>query len=71
MDIGMPRLNGYDATRRLREWAWARSVTVVALSGWREDGDRAKSREAGCDGHMMKPFELKDLEPYLIGPPTP
>jgi PAS domain S-box-containing protein len=65
MDIGMPRLNGYDATRRLRERPWGSSVTVVALTGWGQDGDRENSRVAGCDGHLVKPVLLDDLLPYL------
>jgi PAS domain S-box-containing protein len=65
MDVGMPRLNGYEATRRIRERPWGRAVTVVALTGWGQDGDRRSSREAGCDGHLVKPVGLADLEPYL------
>ncbi|MFO0864599.1 MAG: ATP-binding protein [Gemmataceae bacterium] len=65
MDMGMPRLNGYDATRRLRERPWGKSVTVVALTGWGQESDRENSREAGCDGHLVKPVFLDDLLPYL------
>ena len=65
MDVGMPNLNGYDATRRIREQPWGRSVVVVALTGWGQDGDRAQSREAGCDGHLVKPVNLADLEKLL------
>jgi len=65
MDVGMPRLNGYDATRRIREQPWGRSVVIVALTGWGQDGDRTQSREAGCDGHLVKPVNLRDLEKLL------
>jgi PAS domain S-box-containing protein len=65
MDVGMPRLNGYDATRRIREQAWGREMTVVALTGWGQEGDRLQSREAGCDGHLVKPVSLPDLEKLL------
>lgn len=68
MDVGMPRLNGYDATRRIRERPWGRSVTVVALTGWGQEGDRAQSRAAGCDGHLVKPVHLDDLAPFLDYP---
>ena len=57
MDVGMPRLNGYEATRRIREQPWGRSVTIIALTGWGQEGDRVQSREAGCDGHLVKPVE--------------
>jgi CheY-like chemotaxis protein len=65
MDVGMPRLNGYEATRRIRERPWGRSVTIIALTGWGQEGDRLQSREAGCNGHLVKPVSLPDLEKLL------
>jgi PAS domain S-box-containing protein len=65
MDIGMPRLNGYDATRSIREQPWGRDVAIVALTGWGQEVDRARSKEAGCDGHLVKPVNLPDLETLL------
>jgi PAS domain S-box-containing protein len=65
MDLGMPGLNGYEATRRIRDLPWGRSVTIVALSGWGQDGDRLLSSEAGCDGHLVKPVYLPDLQKLL------
>ncbi|HEY1191032.1 MAG TPA: ATP-binding protein, partial [Gemmata sp.] len=65
MDVGMPRLNGYEATRRIREQAWGKDVAIVALTGWGQEGDRKLSREAGCDGHLVKPVSLPDLQRML------
>ena len=65
MDVGMPRLNGYEATRRIREQPWGRSVLIIALTGWGQEGDKERSREAGCDGHLVKPVSLPDLEQLL------
>ena len=65
MDIGMPKLNGYDATRRIREQSWGRDAVIIALTGWGQEVDRARSQEAGCDGHLVKPVELDDLERLL------
>ena len=65
MDVGMPGLNGYDATRRIRELSWGRSTIVIALTGWGQEGDRIQSREAGCDGHLVKPVSLTDLNNML------
>jgi CheY-like chemotaxis protein len=65
MDIGMPELNGYDATRRIRAHAWGEKMIIVALTGWGQDNDRADSREAGCNGHLVKPVRLADLEVLL------
>lgn len=65
MDVGMPRLNGYDATRRLREQPWGRDIAIYALTGWGQEADRMRSQEAGCDGHLVKPLSLPDLEKLL------
>jgi PAS domain S-box-containing protein len=65
MDVGMPRLNGYEATRRIREQAWGKAATIVALTGWGQEGDRAQTRDAGCDGHLVKPISLEDLQKLL------
>ena len=65
MDVGMPRLNGHDATRRIRQQPWGQAITIVALTGWGQEDDRARSREAGCDGHLVKPVSLPDLEKLL------
>jgi CheY-like chemotaxis protein len=65
MDVGMPRLNGLDATKRIRGQPWGANVTVIALTGWGQEGDRERSREAGCDGHLVKPVNLTDLQRLL------
>ncbi|HUR55866.1 MAG TPA: ATP-binding protein [Gemmataceae bacterium] len=71
LDIGLPKLNGYDVARRLRQQPWAKGVTLVALTGWGQDEDRRRSREAGFDFHIVKPVELAALEKMLAGVPTP
>jgi PAS domain S-box-containing protein len=68
MDVGMPRLNGYEATRRIRERPWGGAVTIIALTGWGQEGDRQRSQEAGCDGHLIKPVSLPELEKLLAAP---
>jgi PAS domain S-box-containing protein len=65
MDIGMPNLNGYEATRRIREQPWGREIAIIALTGWGQEVDRARSKEAGCNGHLVKPVGLTDLEKLL------
>ncbi|WAS99346.1 PAS domain-containing protein [Nannocystis punicea] len=65
MDVGMPRLNGLDATRRIREQAWGKDIAIVALTGWGQEADRARSKAAGCDCHLVKPVNLEDLERLL------
>ncbi len=66
MDVGLPKLNGYEATRRIREAPWATSVTILAVTGWGQEDDRAESRSAGCDGHLVKPVQLEELLPFLM-----
>ena len=65
MDIGMPRLNGLDATRQIRQKPWGRSATIIALTGWGQESDREQSREAGCSGHLIKPVALEELHRTL------
>ncbi len=65
LDIGMPKLNGYDAARHIREQSWGKSVVLVALTGWGQEEDRRKSKEAGFDSHMVKPIEPAALEKLL------
>ena len=65
MDIGLPKLDGLGATRRIREQPWGRSIIIIAVTGWGQDTDRALSRAAGCDAHLVKPIEVADLDPLL------
>jgi CheY-like chemotaxis protein len=65
MDLGMPNLDGYEATRRIREQPWGAEVVIVALTGWGQEADRVKSKAAGCDAHLVKPVDLPDLEKIL------
>jgi len=69
IDVGMPRMNGLDATRQIRQREWSRGVTIIALTGWGQEGDRERSRAAGCDGHLVKPVSLLELEKLLAGLP--
>jgi CheY-like chemotaxis protein len=55
LDIGLPRLNGYEAARRIREQQGHQGLTLVALTGWGQQEDRRRSQEAGFDAHLIKP----------------
>ena len=70
MDVGMPRLNGLDATRRIRQEPWGAAVTIIALTGRGQEGDRDQSRAAGCNGHLVKPVAFDELLRILGAPPT-
>ena len=55
LDIGLPRRNGYEVARKIREQSWGQGMVLVALTGWGQEEDRRRSREAGFDHHMIKP----------------
>ena len=61
LDIGMPKLNGYDVCRRIRQQSWGKSITVIAMTGWGQEDDRRKSQVAGFDFHLVKPVDLDVL----------
>jgi CheY-like chemotaxis protein len=65
MDVGMPKLSGLEAAKRIRERDWGQNLIIIALTGWGQEDDRIRSREAGCDGHLVKPVDAKELGCYL------
>ena len=67
LDIGLPRLNGYGAAQRIREQPWGKHMILIALTGWGQEDDRKRSKEAGFDNHMVKPVELPTLMTLLAG----
>ena len=65
MDVGMPRLNGYEVARRLRAQEATRGVVLIAISGYGQEEDRSRSRAAGFDHHLVKPVEPLEVEALL------
>jgi signal transduction histidine kinase len=65
LDIGMPGMDGYEVARRIRSQPWGRAATLVALSGWGQESDRKRSREAGFDSHCIKPLDPQRLSMLL------
>jgi len=65
MDVGMPRLDGLQAATQIRSMDWGASPVIVALTGWGQDADRKRSKEAGCDVHMVKPLDFDRLTVLL------
>ncbi len=65
LDIGMPKLDGYEVARRIRAQPWGHRITLVALTGWGQDSDRRRSGEAGFDSHLVKPLDLDKLTELL------
>jgi signal transduction histidine kinase/ActR/RegA family two-component response regulator len=67
MDLGLPRIDGFDACRRIREQAWGKQILMIAITGWGQDVDRRKSQEAGFDHHLVKPVEASDISALMSG----
>ncbi|HYB97494.1 MAG TPA: response regulator [Vicinamibacterales bacterium] len=65
LDIGLPKLNGYEVAQRIRENAWGASMFLIAVTGWGQDEDRQRSSEVGLNVHMVKPVEPSALEKLL------
>jgi DNA-binding response OmpR family regulator len=70
LDIGLPKLNGFEAARRMREQAWGERIVLVALTGWGQEEDRQKSSRAGFDDHLVKPVNFDDLTTLLAELPS-
>jgi signal transduction histidine kinase/ActR/RegA family two-component response regulator len=61
MDLGLPRIDGFDACRRIREQPWGKRMLMIAITGWGQDVDRRKSQEAGFDHHLVKPVDARAI----------
>ena len=64
LDLGLPKLNGYEVARRIREQG-GQAVRLVAITGWGKAEDRRASKEAGFDYHLMKPVDIGLLQRLL------
>jgi two-component system cell cycle response regulator DivK len=61
MDISLPKIDGYEVTRRLKEQETFKAVPIIALTAHAMKGDREKALEAGCDGYIPKPISVREL----------
>jgi len=71
LDIGLPGMDGYEVARRLRAAPETRGALLVAATGYGQESDRARSREAGFDHHLVKPVDLDRLRRLIaaVGQP--
>jgi len=65
LDIGLPKLNGYEVAQRIRKEEWGASMFLVAITGWGQDEDRQRSEDVGMNLHLVKPVEPSALESVL------
>lgn len=70
LDIGLPKLNGYEVAQRIREQPWGAAMYLIAVTGWGQDEDRQRSSEVGLNLHMVKPVEPSALEKLLASLPA-
>jgi two-component system, cell cycle response regulator DivK len=61
MDIQLPRIDGYEATRRIKGDPTLKEIPIVAVTSYALSGDEEKTRAAGCDGYIAKPFSPRQL----------
>lgn len=65
IDIGLPRMDGYELARRLRDTAGFENLRLVALTGFGQAGDLARAKEAGFEAHLLKPVSLERLDAVI------
>jgi PAS domain S-box-containing protein len=65
MDIAMPRLDGYQAAKRIRQQPWGKHMILIALTGWGQQQDRRRTQEAGFDAHLTKPVNYDAIMTLL------
>ncbi len=65
MDLGMPKMNGYEAARQIRKQEWGKNIVLVALTGWGQEEDRMRTQNAGFDFHLTKPAEPAAIQELL------
>jgi len=67
LDIGVPGMDGFEVARKMGQELGLKDATLVAITGYGQDEDRRRSREAGFDAHLVKPIDPKDLNRILGG----
>jgi len=65
LDIGLPKMNGYEACREMRKQAWGKHMVLIAVTGWGQNDAKRQSEEAGFDRHMVKPVDPRALRELL------
>ena len=65
LDIGMPKLNGYEAAARIRQQPWGKKMVLVAVTGWGQEEDKQRAKHAGFDHHLTKPLDYNKLKGIL------
>lgn len=67
LDIGLPKRNGYEVCRHIRDQPWGKQLVIIAQTGWGQEEDRQRSHDAGFDYHLVKPVDPTALMKMLAG----
>jgi PAS domain S-box-containing protein len=70
LDLAMPKLNGYEAARKIRAQPWGKQMVLIALTGWGQQQDRRRTQDAGFDAHLTKPVNLSAIMDLLAKLPV-
>ncbi|HLN85805.1 MAG TPA: response regulator, partial [Candidatus Limnocylindrales bacterium] len=70
LDLAMPKLNGYEAARKIRAQPWGKHMVLIALTGWGQQQDRRRTQDAGFDAHLTKPVNLGAIMDLLAKLPV-
>ena len=70
LDIGLPGVDGYEVCRAIREQPWGGRIWIMAMTGWGQDEDRARSKEAGFNAHLVKPVDIIKLNELIDAVPA-
>ncbi len=65
LDIGLPRMNGFEVARKIRQQLVLKDVVLVAMTGYGQESDRRRSMDAGFDHHLVKPVDFHNLQQML------
>ncbi|GAB4023276.1 ATP-binding response regulator [Spirosoma koreense] len=65
LDIGMPGLDGYVACQQIRQQPWGSAIFIIALTGYGQEEDKRRTRQAGFDAHLVKPVDFQELTSLL------
>ena len=65
LDLGMPGMNGIDTAKAIRQTPWGQKVTLIAVTGWGQENDRALTKDAGFDHHLVKPIDFASIQELL------
>ena len=72
LDIGLPKMNGYEVAQYIRKQPWGTRIALIALTGWGQEEDKRRALEAGFDHHLTKPVDVAALDKLLaISNPVP